>query len=162
MENESMVFYKSFYEAIRGLQTNIKAELYDAIVHYGLYEEDLQLSEKAMPYYILIKPQLIANLKRRKAGVMGGRPKKETLGYENECEKETIGFENDKDNKTIGYDFERKSEKPNEKHLKPNVNVNVNNNIKKNIKKKNSKKTFGSFPQSEIDYGELEKNIYAN
>lgn len=150
MENESMVFYKSFYEAIKGLQVNIKAELYDAIVHYGLYEEDLQLSEKAMPYYILIKPQLVANLKRRRAGAkgkdfgkLGGRPKN-PLG---DTEENPIGDINEN---PLGV--------TDVKPLKtPNVNVNVNVNNKEKYKKK---KPFGSYPASETDYSSFD--IYAN
>lgn len=152
MENESMIFYKSFYEAIRGLQTSIKAELYDAIVHYGLYEEDLQLSDKAMPYYILIKPQLVANLKRRKAGAkgkefgkLGGRPKN-PLG---DTEENPIG---DTNKNPLG-DTKQKPLKT------PNNNVNVNVNIKKNIKRKNP---FTNYPESKTDYEGMSNKIYAN
>ena len=50
----------------------------------------------------------------------GGRPKKETIGFQ---EIKTTGFEN---NKTTGYG-------KTETETKPNVNVNVNDNVNDNV-----------------------------
>jgi hypothetical protein len=69
--NESMVFYRSFYEALRDLDDSIRLELYDAIMRYSLYEEEVELSPLAKPFFRLISPQLDANLRRRKNGVYG-------------------------------------------------------------------------------------------
>lgn len=147
MEQESMIFYRSFYEALRDLDDSIRLELYDAIMRYSLYEEEVEVSAKAKPFFRLISPQLDANLRRRKNGMLGGRPKKE-------LEEKTIGSseKNHRFSKseTIGYENE-----------KPNINVNVNNNINNN-KNKRKKNTFTDYKQNENDYEELSKKIYAN
>lgn len=152
MEQESMIFYRSFYEALRDLDDDIRLELYDAIMRYSLYEEDVEVSPKARPFFRLISPQLDANLRRRKNGVygvlgkeygsLGGRPKKEGLS-----KKPPKG---DKLKTPMGD-----TEKPpmGVSKIPPNINVNVNNN--KNINKK-----FNDYPQTETDYSKL--NIFAN
>ena len=147
MEQESMIFYRSFYEALRDLDDDIRLELYDAIMRYSLYEEEVEVSPLAKPFFRLISPQLDANLRRRKNGMLGGRPRKEaekkTIGSSEKnhrfSKSKTIGYEN---NKTTGFENE-----------KPNINVNVNNN--KNINKK-----FTDYPQTETDYSKI--NIFAN
>ena len=81
---ESMVFYKSFYDAICGLDRELQAEIYDAVIYYGIYGEVKELSPMASSIFILIKPQIDANNRRKENGKkgaeygkMGGRPKKE-------------------------------------------------------------------------------------
>lgn len=81
---ESMVFYKSFYDAICGLDRELQAEIYDAVIYYGIYGEIKKLSPMALSIFTLIKPQIDANNRRKENGKkgaeygkMGGRPKKE-------------------------------------------------------------------------------------
>ena len=57
MLRESFVFYKSFYEAIRGLPRDIQGEIYTAIMEYGLYgEEPVCLKPIASCVFTLVKP----------------------------------------------------------------------------------------------------------
>lgn len=84
MERESFVFYKSFYDAIKELDLETQAVLYDAICRKALYDEEKELNGTAKIMYTLIKPQLDANNKRyldglkgKEFGKLGGRPKKE-------------------------------------------------------------------------------------
>lgn len=114
----SFVFYRSFFEALQDLNDKDRLKLYDAICDLALNDEDTQLKGIANTVFKLIKPQVIANTERYANGKKGGRPKKETTGFD---KKKTIGFEN---KKTTGYD----SEKPNE-----NDNVNVNDNVNANV-----------------------------
>jgi hypothetical protein len=152
--NESMVFYRSFYEALRDLDDSIRLELYDAIMRYSLYEEEVELSPLAKPFFRLISPQLDANLRRRKNGTLGGRPSKDsdekTIGY---SEEKTIGYSEKNHRfskqKTIGY-----------ANGKPNVNENANENG--NANKYKRKNMFTEYTESPTDYKGLEKNIYAN
>lgn len=95
MDRDSFIFYKSFYEAICETDTETQVELYDAICRKALYNEDVNLSGTAKILYTLIKPQIEANSKRYSDGQKGGRPKKETTGFE---EEKTTGFENEKPN----------------------------------------------------------------
>lgn len=108
---ESMVFYKSFFDAINNIEdAKIREQVYSAIFQYSLLEKEPELEGLALTLFILIKPQLAANLKRREDGKHGGRPKK------------TIGFEN-KNHRLLKSDANKK----------PNVNVNVNENVNVNV-----------------------------
>ena len=74
MLRESFVFYKSFYEAIRGLPRDIQGEIYTAIMEYGLYgEEPVCLKPIARCIFTLVKPQIDANNARYENGRKGGR-----------------------------------------------------------------------------------------
>ena len=114
---DSIVFYKSFYDAIRGFDADLQAEVYNAIMMYSFYgEEPEDLSLTANGLFTLIKPQIDANMRRKEngkkgaaSGYLGGRPKKEN----------PIGVI---DENPIGV-----------KPKTPNVNVNVNDNVNKNV-----------------------------
>lgn len=108
MNRDSFIFYRSFYEAIKEVDTETQVALYDAICKKALYDEETTLEGTAKILYTLIKPQLDANSKRYSDGQKGGRPKKETTGFEEE--------------KTTGY-----------KNKKPNNNVNDNENVNVNV-----------------------------
>ncbi len=110
MERDSFIFYKSFYEAIVETDAKTQNKVFNAICKKALYEEDTELTGTAKILYTLIKPQLEANNKRFSDGKRGGRPKKETTGFE---KIKTTGYENKKPNN--------------------NVNVNVNDNNNNNV-----------------------------
>lgn len=81
---DSFVFYRSFYDAIKGLPRDIQGEIYTAIMEYGLYGKETEnLKPIAQSIFTLIQPQIEANNKRfengkkgAEYGVRGGRPKK--------------------------------------------------------------------------------------
>lgn len=128
---ESFIFYESYYEAIKLLPKEEKADAYEAIAEYsltGIEPDNLQGMAKVI--FTMAKPQIDANNKRRLNGALGGRPKKETEGLE---EKKPLVFENESD------------KKPND-----NVNVNVNDNVNK--KNKTKKIIF-----DEIEFNDWEK-----
>lgn len=87
MERDSILFYRSFYEAIRGLQKDIQLEIYTAIMEYGLngnLTENLKPVARGM--FALIKPVIDNNnvrfengKKGAEHGRRGGRPRKNTL-----------------------------------------------------------------------------------
>lgn len=128
--NESAVFYRSFYEAIRLLPEKQRLEAYDVVMAYAIDGEE---PEECDPYvevvFTLIKPQIDANNKRRSDGGKGGRPShtecknEKTSGYANEkpvvIETENQWFP---ETETSGYADE-----------KPNVNVNANVNVNENV-----------------------------
>lgn len=75
MGRESIVFYKSFYDAIKGLDYETQSKIYNAIFTYQFdgIESELEGVEKAV--FTLIKPQLDANNTKYENGCRGGRPK---------------------------------------------------------------------------------------
>lgn len=77
---DSIIIYRSFLEAMEGLDDSQKVYLFEAICRYGLdgiepdTEEMARLKVKGL--WVLIKPQVDANIKRSESGSKGGRPKK--------------------------------------------------------------------------------------
>lgn len=110
MERESMVFYRSFYEAIVDLPDVELAQAFRAIAEYGLNGIEVECAGSAKVALKMAKPQIDKNNARYMNGKKGGRPVEEIKPYDNQ----TIT----KDNQTV-----TKSE--------PNVNVNVNDIKKK-------------------------------
>ncbi len=103
MEKDSFIFYRSFYEAVEGLEDVDRLAVLDAICKYALNQKETELQPVPKALFTLVKPQLEANHKKFINGSKGGRPKTKTKP---------------KDNLT--------KTKP-----KPNVNVNVNANVNK-------------------------------
>ena len=113
---DSLVFYRSFYEAVKDLPAEEFKEAVSAIMEYGLNDEKQTPSGAAKVFLIMAKPLIDANNKKHENGKkgaefgkLGGRPKKETP--------------------------KKPQENPNRT---PNVNVdvNVNENIKESEEKK--------------------------
>jgi hypothetical protein len=109
-----MVFYRSFYEALRDLDNDTKANVYDAIFDYGLNFELPELTGISKTVFTLIKPQLDANIRKFENGKQGGRP--------------TSDEANDNLNET------KEEPNQNQKQTKPKANVNANVNANGNEK----------------------------
>lgn len=74
MERDSILFYRSFYEAIKGLHKDIQLEIYTAVMEYGLngvLPDNLKPVTKGM--FALMKPILDNNNVRYENGKKGGR-----------------------------------------------------------------------------------------
>lgn len=99
MERESFIFYRSFYEAIRCMPSDVQLEIYPVICEYALFGTlPKNLSEVAKGMFTLIKPNIDVNTTRFESGKKGGRKassKKQpetagaayTLTYEQEVER---------------------------------------------------------------------------
>jgi hypothetical protein len=67
-KRDSMVFYRSFYEAIKELSKEQQGEIYNAIFSYGLDFTEPNLSGVSKTVWTLIKPQIDANIRRYNNG----------------------------------------------------------------------------------------------
>ena len=113
---DSIVFYRSFYEAIKEIPLEEQGVVYNAIYGYALDGIEPELSGIAKAIFLLVKPQIDANNSRYENGKKGGKPKT------NQNETKTEPKTNQDVTET----------EPNE-----NVNVNVNeNDLKENTKRK--------------------------
>jgi len=81
---ESVIFYESFFRALQTLDDADRLAAYDAIVSYGITGEDPEVDGVAKGMFLMAKPQIDANTRRRENGEkgaeygrLGGRPKKE-------------------------------------------------------------------------------------
>lgn len=117
---DSVVFYRSFYEAIKELPDEQFAACVRAIMDYGLDGLEPSSSGIAKSIYLMAKPQIDANNRRYQNGTKGGRPRTNTEPSNNQ----TVIKQKPSDNQT-----ETKPE-PKEK-------------VKEKVKEKdNNKKTF--------------------
>ena len=164
MERDSIVFYRSFYEAIRLQPKKIQADIYNAVLDYAFNGTEPNISPAAMSIFYLIKPQIDANNKKFEDGKKGGRPRKtKTTGSEDKEEIKTSGFENDRKTETTGFENDAKNsveKKPNEECRMSNVNeecrmsnVNENENEKKEIGAPKKKSGAGAPVYFPLDSG---------
>ena len=83
---DSFIFYKSFYESIKELDSDTQSKVYNAIMEYQFNKNEVNLSGVSKSIFTLIKPQLDANNTRYENGKKGGRPKTETKPKQNQTE----------------------------------------------------------------------------
>lgn len=127
MERESFVFYRSFRDAFRALDKDVRLRMYEAIIDYGLdlTEPHFEGIEKVL--WTLIRPQLEANNKRFENGCKGGAP---------------IGNQNARKQPKNNQKITEKQPKNNQKQ--PNVNENVNENDIRTLKTSFKVSSFGA------------------
>lgn len=116
---DSVVFYKSFREAISDLPEEERLKAYEAIFDYAFDEKEPEEKGIASAVLKFVKPQIDANNKRYENGKKGGRGNQtETKPKSNDNQTET---------------------KP-----EPNVYVNVNENVKvnENVNEKEKRTRF--------------------
>lgn len=119
MTRDSMVFYRSFFEAVEDLPPEDFKQAVTAIMRYGLDGTADDVKGIAKSLLIMAKPQIDKNNARYENGLKGGKPKQNQT----------------KPNETK---TEPKCNNP-----KPNVNVNDNvNDIKENTLKSVKEKRF--------------------
>jgi hypothetical protein len=124
-KRDSMIFYRSFYEAIKELSKEQQGEIYNAIFSYGLDFLEPELKGISKTIWTLIKPQIDANIKRYNNG-------KVEKTKRNKSETEA-----------------KQKQELSEKKANVNVNVNVNENLNVN----NNKKDKFSFRSALLLYG---------
>lgn len=71
---DSVVFYRSFWEAIKKHPDPDKLESLTAIIEYGLNDAEPEMDGVAAAMFLMAKPQIDANNKRYQNGTKGGRP----------------------------------------------------------------------------------------
>ena len=105
-ERETMIFYKSFVDACRQLETKTaQISFLLGIFDYAFENKIPELTGQAKALFILVKPQIDANTARFNNGIKGGRPKTKPKPNDNLTETKS----------------------------KPNNNVNNNNNNNNNV-----------------------------
>lgn len=69
---DSVIIYRSFYEAIKEIPNENQAEVWRSIFEYSLNSVDPILTGISKTVFTLIKPQIDANIKRRERGKENG------------------------------------------------------------------------------------------
>lgn len=111
---DGVVFYPSYYEAIKDLPDQERLGVYDAIMRYGLYGELVEMSSIVKTVFTLVKPNVDSSQNRYRAaksnGSKGGRPRKNQT--ENQIENQTQNQDTDSDSeKEIDSEKEMEEEK---------------------------------------------------
>lgn len=127
---ESFVFYRSFFDAVKHLESEKKCEIYDAIFSYSFEEKEPILSGISASIFTLIKPQLDANRKR----------------FENGCKAKKKSKPEAKQKQTISK-------------TKANDNVNVNVNLNENENLKSELKNLNVAEETWHDFVSFRKEI---
>jgi hypothetical protein len=65
---DTMIIYRSFYEAIKELPKENQADIWSAVYELGLNGQEIDLQGISKTIFTLIKPQIDANLKRFENG----------------------------------------------------------------------------------------------
>jgi hypothetical protein len=96
MERNSIVFYRSFFEAMKELEPKMKSDVFDAIMEFSFSGKEIELTGISKTVFILIKPQLQANMRRYENGM---KPKRKREAEEKQEESETETNKNKNKNK---------------------------------------------------------------
>lgn len=130
---ESFVFYRSFFEALKDMDKESQADCLMAIADYALNDVEPKLTPAVRMFFTLVKPQIDANKRRMENGTKGGRPRKPKQNLEITEEKPKQNLDETK--------------------IEPNVNYNLNNNLNINNKLIN----FGELKKVCLTSDEYEK-----
>lgn len=130
---ESFVFYRSFFEALKDMDKESQADCLMAIADYALNDVEPKLTPAVRMFFTLVKPQIDANKRRMENGTKGGRPRKPKNNLEITEEKPKQNLDKTK--------------------IEPNVNYNLNNNLNINNKLVN----FGELKKVCLTSDEYEK-----
>lgn len=78
MEKDSIIFYKSFYEAIKEMPKENQLELYNAIFEKYFFDNEIKLTGLSKGIFQIIKPNIDSANKRYFANVENGKKGRKT------------------------------------------------------------------------------------
>ena len=55
---DSVLFYRSFYDAMKNIPPEERLKVYDSIMEYGMYDHEPDLDGVALAIFLLAKPQI--------------------------------------------------------------------------------------------------------
>jgi hypothetical protein len=99
-------FYRSFWEAVRGLERKDQLPVLSAVIEYALDSKEPQgLTKTQTAFFLLTKPTLDASRRRAESGKQGGSKKKQT-----EASEKQTASKKERENKKEN-EIEREGEK---------------------------------------------------
>lgn len=146
IKRDALVFYRSFYDAIEGLDDTTQLTLLKTIIEYGLDGTTPNLQGFMKSIFTLIKPQVDINNVRFDNGRKGGRPPKPSSNQNPKDDNLVIDHSNGSkpnNNQTVTKPEPNETEQPESESVvidhsngsEPNKNKNnkKNNNLKENL-----------------------------
>ena len=102
---DSVVFYRSFYDAIKNIPEADQLKVYTAIMEYAMNDIQPEIDGIALAIFLLVKPQIDANNKRyengKKPKVKQAVSKSEASCKQNTSKSEANVKENEKENVNV-------------------------------------------------------------
>lgn len=103
---DSVLFYRSFYDAIKNIPDAERLRVYDSIMQYSMYDVEPDLDGISLAVFLLVKPQIDANNKRYANGCKAKRNQDGTKPEAKEKEKEKEKVKEKEKDKTYMCAFE--------------------------------------------------------
>ena len=94
-ERETMIVYRSFFESLKGCEKTVQADVWNAIFEMGFNQKEVELDGLSKTLWLLIKPQIEANLKRF---INGSKPKLKQSKSETEAKPKRERSESEANN----------------------------------------------------------------
>lgn len=152
MERETFVFHKEWREATSGLPAEVRLEIYEAIIEYGISGRLTDLKPMAALAFRFVKATLDRDAERygkaversRTNGKSGGRPAAETQSAESQTQQNPVGFSETHSNlkNPVGFSETQQNQT---KPKKPSGPYNDNDNDYDNdIEEKKERKKEGA------------------
>ena len=91
---DNVVFYRSFYEAIKEFNESEQLKIYDSIFNFAFNGKEAELEGMPKAIFKIVKPLLLSNLKKRKMAKKGGRPGRPPKEKENIFAQESSEVDN--------------------------------------------------------------------
>lgn len=160
----NLIFYGSYYEAIKELPDEEQGKVYKAVINYAMTKIEPELSGLPKAIFVLIKPTIDASIKNYENGKKGGRPSKETQSKtetqtqtETQQEAQTITQGETETQTDIIFENENENKNKNKNDLENDI-VEKENSLTRvkeseetsqhshnDVPKKKSKHKFGEF-----------------
>ena len=154
---ERMTFFKSYFEGVAGFDDDVRLEVLEAIIRFGLYGEEPQnLSPVARLAFTYARPSLEKSMHKgevaRDNGNKGGRPKKEEpTETQNNPQKPTETHEEPK--KTADYRHKTIDIDNRQKTIDNDIDIDIDKEKGKGFKKKDTivSQKEGRIPQETLN-----------
>jgi hypothetical protein len=131
---DSMIFYRSFFEAVKDLEMEMQGKIFNALFDYALNGNEPELDAISKSLFTLMKPQIDANNKRYENGNKGGRKPKanqsetKTKPKANQTETKVEPNKNENENKN-----ENKNENENENDNGKSKSIQLKTFVRENV-----------------------------
>ena len=66
---DSVLFYRSFYDALKNVPPDERLRVYDSIMEYAMYDNEPDLDGVALAIFLLAKPQMLRRHLQKLVGV---------------------------------------------------------------------------------------------
>ena len=98
---DSILFYRSFFEAIRTLPDEEQLKAYQYIIEYGLDGKEPEGNTASYGMFLMARPQIDANNRRYQNGTKGGRPEAKEKPNDNQTVTKQEPKEKDKEKDSL-------------------------------------------------------------